>query len=319
MRKTTPILPLLTLISLLTGCSTVLRLPPDALSPVPPNRAINASVSIASCSVTPTLFPGVQTREKRALPNDFYGTGWSGINLNQISLDVTKALRRSQLFLQGINSSEDTDADITMKLDLDIGCSMLSGQDSAFTLLMIVGTLDVYPFIGGPFPTATHYAEIVCELSSTNSASQKKTYRSRYDEKGWASMYTIKDKENQLAQQALTAALQDIANQIERDRVGINALARNTRLERNHSQPTSSQPKLEITNLNFDSATNLGSISYKGFENRDLAILKISEICSSKNKMHVAGEENLKTGARYNVLDEKGDGTTFTIDFEAVY
>ncbi len=85
------------------------------------------------------------------------------------------------------------------------------------------------------------------------------------------------------------------------------------------SKPPEKQNKLQITNLNFDSETNLGSITFKGFENRHLAIQKISEICSSKNVAHIAGEENLETGGVYKILDEHLQNNILTINFEAVY
>lgn len=73
----------------------------------------------------------------------------------------------------------------------------------------------------------------------------------------------------------------------------------------------------------YDSKTKKGRISLRIkseiFTERIKLIKKIGEFSSSKNVRHVAGEENLRTGGCYEILDEKLEDGILTIFFRADY
>ncbi len=236
---TIKIVPIL-LASLVSGCSTVVRLPPNAITPVSADRRVDALASLSSCAVTPTTTAyGAKTSREapRVRPGNWYQTGWSTVSLDHVPADVAEALRNCRLFVQGTTANA-RDADLVMDLGVQIGCAT-SGGATAFTFLMIVGTLDVYPFLGGAFPTAAR-AELVCQLAPADGTGPARIYRSQFDMKGWAPMYTVVRKENQLATQALQAALRDIVDQIANDQNDLNRIAHAVRLRRLPSQSIAS-------------------------------------------------------------------------------
>ena len=87
-------------------------------------------------------------------------------------------------------------------------------------------------------------------------------------------------------------------------------------------RPVNQEEDARIVDLTFDSVTSKGVVAVDtaghGLAAREMAIKKIGEICSSKNVMHVAGQENLKTDGGYKILDEELKDNILTITFEAV-
>lgn len=228
------------------GCSTVLRLPEGTIGALPIADQIDAEVSISSVTVVPaTRGMGTHNSEmyvrggpRRGGPRTgdlWYATGWSTINLDSVAPDVVQALKDSKLFLRGISRANKA-ADLEMALTLRMGCETSAGK-ATFSLLAIIGTLDVYPFLGGPFPVPTPQTEIICELAPADRQGPAKTYRSRIELDGWAPIYTMHHKEKKLTASAFTSAVYDIIHQIAQDKNNVYQVAQNVRTRRLSQRP----------------------------------------------------------------------------------
>ncbi len=81
--------------------------------------------------------------------------------------------------------------------------------------------------------------------------------------------------------------------------------------------------EVEFVDFKYNSLKNEGFVAVRingGMDvARQKAILKIGEICSSKNIAHIAGEEDTFTKGRYKILDEELKYGILTITFQALY
>ena len=214
------------------GCVSTVRLPIHTIPTTSSGSQIDASAALSKCAVVPSTsgFMGKTSLSASHLrPGTWYGTGWSTVCLDSVPADVAAVLEKSRLFVRGF-SVNDPAADLQMELTVNLGCAT-SGGSSALTMLLIVGTLDVWPFIGGPFPTAAK-AELVCEIFPPGARSESRVYKSKITLDGWAPMYTITKKENDLATRALSAAVKNVVDQIIRDRQPLNQVAQASQLRR---------------------------------------------------------------------------------------
>lgn len=215
-----------------TGCSTLLRVDAKDFPPVAPASRIDAGVFPKVNVEAFSSGLGAPTSDKNGPQMGsslWYGTGWSMIKLDSVSKDVLAVLQQHALFTRGIDAQQ-RDPDLEMALRLRLGCAA-TGGDKVLTFLLIVGTLDVYPFLGGPFPTKAA-AELQCELKPTAGDEPPKVFQSKVQINAWAPIYTIGPREGRIARDCLTRSLQDILRQIAGDRDGVMKLADSSRRAR---------------------------------------------------------------------------------------
>jgi len=201
------------------GCTSTLRLAPEAIRPVEAGSQIDAKASLSNCSVI-AVSPQALSR---GLKTQTYSTSWSYVSVERISTDIAEALGRSRLFVSGLKSDDHT-ADLQIDLSVNLGCPN-QGNDLGISLGLIVCTLDLWFFLGGPFPTSAQ-AAIVCELYPGDSRAEARHYASTVRQRGWASVYTIPSKDKEVATQSLAQALQNVVDQILADKAALDQMAR---------------------------------------------------------------------------------------------
>lgn len=200
------------------GCVSTLHVPAGALRAVPPADAIPASLR-TEVQVTPTTTWGGATQ------GNGYNNGWGSVLTGELPVEMTSALDTSGVFGQGINKSETPD--LSGRVKATVGCTD-SGGDKFFVIGMIIGTLDIWPFLGGPFPTTTK-ATVDIELSQPGVPGSARSFSGEAKGRGWAPMYTIHGRHTRLAQETLVNATQSAVDKMLADKKAVTQLALRSR------------------------------------------------------------------------------------------
>jgi len=149
------------------------------------------------------------------------GSGFGEIRLHGIESEVVQAFAAST---GGLARSPADAPELGIDVDVRLDCIITAAQ-KFFTLFMVIGTLDLYPLLGGPFPTTYRWG-IVADVYPTKAPRRKKTYRQSGQYEFRAPMYTFVDREAAAASQALTRGLQAVIDQVSSDRGALSASVR---------------------------------------------------------------------------------------------
>jgi hypothetical protein len=141
--------------------------------------------------------------------------GWGDLDMSSLRTEVPRGVEKGA----GLQVAAGGDTDLLTQVTVKTSDATTTGQ-KLLTGALIILTLDIYPLLGGPFPTTTEW-EIEAKVTPRGAPGMVRTYTRQGKSEDWSSMYVQPDGPAESLSEALTAGLQEVCDEIEGDVDGI--------------------------------------------------------------------------------------------------